>query len=138
MDAVCPLVSKVHVEAQRHYDAGREIAGHPQRRARTAAGISTTAILLSRRSALMSAAVATTVLVGRLVAARRRGPSSRARLTSDDATDARDAETVPAPRRAGHHAGVARVARGDAVPRRDRFAAVVASWRARTARRSSP
>src|ERR1700753_3959030 len=33
--APCPLVSKVHVEAQRHYDAGREIvlighAGHPE------------------------------------------------------------------------------------------------------------
>jgi 4-hydroxy-3-methylbut-2-enyl diphosphate reductase len=25
LDATCPLVSKVHVEAQRHYDAGREI-----------------------------------------------------------------------------------------------------------------
>lgn len=35
VDATCPLVSKVHVEAQRHYDAGREIvlighAGHPE------------------------------------------------------------------------------------------------------------
>jgi 4-hydroxy-3-methylbut-2-enyl diphosphate reductase len=35
LDATCPLVSKVHVEAQRHYDAGREIvlighAGHPE------------------------------------------------------------------------------------------------------------
>ena len=35
IDATCPLVSKVHVEAQRHYDAGREIvlighAGHPE------------------------------------------------------------------------------------------------------------
>jgi 4-hydroxy-3-methylbut-2-en-1-yl diphosphate reductase len=34
-DATCPLVSKVHVEAQRHYDAGREVvlighAGHPE------------------------------------------------------------------------------------------------------------
>jgi len=30
LDATCPLVSKVHVEAQRHYDAGREIVliGH--------------------------------------------------------------------------------------------------------------
>ena len=25
LDATCPLVSKVHVEAQRHYDAGKEI-----------------------------------------------------------------------------------------------------------------
>ncbi|HUZ11450.1 MAG TPA: 4-hydroxy-3-methylbut-2-enyl diphosphate reductase [Caulobacteraceae bacterium] len=35
LDATCPLVSKVHVEAQRHYAAGREIvlighAGHPE------------------------------------------------------------------------------------------------------------
>jgi 4-hydroxy-3-methylbut-2-enyl diphosphate reductase len=35
LDATCPLVSKVHVEAQRHYDAGHEIvlighAGHPE------------------------------------------------------------------------------------------------------------
>jgi 4-hydroxy-3-methylbut-2-enyl diphosphate reductase len=35
LDATCPLVSKVHVEAQRHFDAGREIvlighAGHPE------------------------------------------------------------------------------------------------------------
>ena len=35
LDATCPLVSKVHVEAQRHYDAGMEIvlighAGHPE------------------------------------------------------------------------------------------------------------
>ena len=35
LDATCPLVSKVHVEAQRHYDAGRELvlighAGHPE------------------------------------------------------------------------------------------------------------
>jgi 4-hydroxy-3-methylbut-2-enyl diphosphate reductase len=35
LDATCPLVSKVHVEAQRHYDAGREIVlighnGHPE------------------------------------------------------------------------------------------------------------
>ena len=35
LDATCPLVSKVHVEAQRHYDAKREIvlighAGHPE------------------------------------------------------------------------------------------------------------
>jgi 4-hydroxy-3-methylbut-2-enyl diphosphate reductase len=35
LDATCPLVSKVHVEAQRHYDASREIvlighAGHPE------------------------------------------------------------------------------------------------------------
>jgi 4-hydroxy-3-methylbut-2-enyl diphosphate reductase len=35
LDATCPLVSKVHVEAERHYDAGREIvlighAGHPE------------------------------------------------------------------------------------------------------------
>ena len=35
VDATCPLVSKVHVEAQRHFDAGREIvlighAGHPE------------------------------------------------------------------------------------------------------------
>jgi 4-hydroxy-3-methylbut-2-en-1-yl diphosphate reductase len=35
LDATCPLVSKVHVEAQRHQDAGREIvlighAGHPE------------------------------------------------------------------------------------------------------------
>ncbi|MDP3855225.1 4-hydroxy-3-methylbut-2-enyl diphosphate reductase [Phenylobacterium sp.] len=35
LDATCPLVSKVHVEAQRHYDSGREIvlighAGHPE------------------------------------------------------------------------------------------------------------
>lgn len=35
LDATCPLVSKVHVEAQRHHDAGREIvlighAGHPE------------------------------------------------------------------------------------------------------------
>ncbi|MEO6339264.1 MAG: 4-hydroxy-3-methylbut-2-enyl diphosphate reductase [Caulobacteraceae bacterium] len=34
-DATCPLVSKVHVEAQRHYEAGREVvlighAGHPE------------------------------------------------------------------------------------------------------------
>ena len=30
LDATCPLVSKVHVEAQRHYDAGKEIVliGH--------------------------------------------------------------------------------------------------------------
>ena len=35
LDATCPLVSKVHVEAERHYEAGREIvlighAGHPE------------------------------------------------------------------------------------------------------------
>ena len=35
LDATCPLVSKVHVEAARHYDDGREIvlighAGHPE------------------------------------------------------------------------------------------------------------
>jgi 4-hydroxy-3-methylbut-2-enyl diphosphate reductase len=35
LDATCPLVSKVHVEAQRHHDEGREIllighAGHPE------------------------------------------------------------------------------------------------------------
>jgi 4-hydroxy-3-methylbut-2-enyl diphosphate reductase len=35
LDATCPLVSKVHVEAQRHFDAGREIVligheGHPE------------------------------------------------------------------------------------------------------------
>jgi 4-hydroxy-3-methylbut-2-enyl diphosphate reductase len=35
LDATCPLVSKVHVEAGRHYDAGREIVlighgGHPE------------------------------------------------------------------------------------------------------------
>jgi 4-hydroxy-3-methylbut-2-enyl diphosphate reductase len=35
VDATCPLVSKVHVEAERHYKAGREIvlighAGHPE------------------------------------------------------------------------------------------------------------
>jgi 4-hydroxy-3-methylbut-2-en-1-yl diphosphate reductase len=35
VDATCPLVSKVHVEAQRHFDSGREIvlighAGHPE------------------------------------------------------------------------------------------------------------
>jgi 4-hydroxy-3-methylbut-2-enyl diphosphate reductase len=35
VDATCPLVSKVHVEAQRHHDSGREIvlighAGHPE------------------------------------------------------------------------------------------------------------
>ena len=35
LDATCPLVSKVHVEAERHFDAGREIilighAGHPE------------------------------------------------------------------------------------------------------------
>jgi len=35
LDATCPLVSKVHVEAQRHHDTGREImlighAGHPE------------------------------------------------------------------------------------------------------------
>ncbi|MDF2900699.1 MAG: hypothetical protein K0Q62_758 [Phenylobacterium sp.] len=35
LDATCPLVSKVHVEAQRHYDAGKQIvlighAGHPE------------------------------------------------------------------------------------------------------------
>jgi 4-hydroxy-3-methylbut-2-enyl diphosphate reductase len=35
LDATCPLVSKVHVEAQRHFDCGREIvlighAGHPE------------------------------------------------------------------------------------------------------------
>jgi 4-hydroxy-3-methylbut-2-enyl diphosphate reductase len=35
LDATCPLVSKVHVEAQKHFDAGREIvlighAGHPE------------------------------------------------------------------------------------------------------------
>jgi 4-hydroxy-3-methylbut-2-enyl diphosphate reductase len=35
LDATCPLVSKVHVEAQRHYENGREIvlighAGHPE------------------------------------------------------------------------------------------------------------
>jgi 4-hydroxy-3-methylbut-2-enyl diphosphate reductase len=35
LDATCPLVSKVHVEANRHFDAGREIvlighAGHPE------------------------------------------------------------------------------------------------------------
>jgi 4-hydroxy-3-methylbut-2-en-1-yl diphosphate reductase len=35
LDATCPLVSKVHVEAERHYKAGREIvlighAGHPE------------------------------------------------------------------------------------------------------------
>jgi 4-hydroxy-3-methylbut-2-enyl diphosphate reductase len=35
LDATCPLVSKVHVEAERHHEAGREIvlighAGHPE------------------------------------------------------------------------------------------------------------
>src|SRR6201988_5171200 len=35
LDATCPLVSKVHVEAERHYAAGREIvlighSGHPE------------------------------------------------------------------------------------------------------------
>ena len=35
LDATCPLVSKVHVEAQRHHEAGREVvlighAGHPE------------------------------------------------------------------------------------------------------------
>ena len=35
VDATCPLVSKVHVEAERHYDAGLQIvmighAGHPE------------------------------------------------------------------------------------------------------------
>src|SRR5690606_38615256 len=35
VDATCPLVSKVHVEAQRHHEAGRQIvlighAGHPE------------------------------------------------------------------------------------------------------------
>jgi 4-hydroxy-3-methylbut-2-enyl diphosphate reductase len=35
IDATCPLVSKVHLDAQRHYDAGRKIllighAGHPE------------------------------------------------------------------------------------------------------------
>jgi 4-hydroxy-3-methylbut-2-en-1-yl diphosphate reductase len=35
LDATCPLVSKVHVEAERHHDSGREIvlighAGHPE------------------------------------------------------------------------------------------------------------
>jgi 4-hydroxy-3-methylbut-2-en-1-yl diphosphate reductase len=35
VDATCPLVSKVHVEAQKHFEAGREIvlighAGHPE------------------------------------------------------------------------------------------------------------
>lgn len=35
VDATCPLVSKVHIEAQKHFDAGREIvlighAGHPE------------------------------------------------------------------------------------------------------------
>jgi 4-hydroxy-3-methylbut-2-enyl diphosphate reductase len=35
LDATCPLVSKVHVEAERHFNAGREIvlighAGHPE------------------------------------------------------------------------------------------------------------
>ncbi|HYE44749.1 MAG TPA: 4-hydroxy-3-methylbut-2-enyl diphosphate reductase [Caulobacter sp.] len=35
LDATCPLVSKVHVEAQRHHDAGRQIVlighrGHPE------------------------------------------------------------------------------------------------------------
>ena len=35
LDATCPLVSKVHVEAQRHHEAGHEIilighAGHPE------------------------------------------------------------------------------------------------------------
>ena len=35
LDATCPLVSKVHVEAQRHFNAGREIVligheGHPE------------------------------------------------------------------------------------------------------------
>ena len=35
LDATCPLVSKVHVEAERHYEQGREIllighAGHPE------------------------------------------------------------------------------------------------------------
>ncbi|WP_395673383.1 4-hydroxy-3-methylbut-2-enyl diphosphate reductase [Phenylobacterium sp.] len=35
LDATCPLVSKVHVEAQRHFETGREIvlighAGHPE------------------------------------------------------------------------------------------------------------
>ena len=35
LDATCPLVSKVHVEAERHHDAGREIVlighrGHPE------------------------------------------------------------------------------------------------------------
>ncbi|HYB05709.1 MAG TPA: 4-hydroxy-3-methylbut-2-enyl diphosphate reductase [Methyloceanibacter sp.] len=35
LDATCPLVSKVHIEAQRHHEAGREVllighAGHPE------------------------------------------------------------------------------------------------------------
>ncbi|MFT6072545.1 MAG: 4-hydroxy-3-methylbut-2-enyl diphosphate reductase [Alphaproteobacteria bacterium] len=35
VDATCPLVSKVHLDAQRHYDAGRKVllighAGHPE------------------------------------------------------------------------------------------------------------
>ena len=35
LDATCPLVSKVHVEAERHFEEGREIvlighAGHPE------------------------------------------------------------------------------------------------------------
>jgi 4-hydroxy-3-methylbut-2-enyl diphosphate reductase len=35
LDATCPLVSKVHIEAERHHDAGREVllighAGHPE------------------------------------------------------------------------------------------------------------
>src|SRR3712207_4810108 len=35
LDATCPLVSKVHVEAERHFEAGREVvlighAGHPE------------------------------------------------------------------------------------------------------------
>jgi 4-hydroxy-3-methylbut-2-enyl diphosphate reductase len=35
LDATCPLVSKVHIEAERHYEAGREVllighAGHPE------------------------------------------------------------------------------------------------------------
>jgi len=35
LDATCPLVSKVHIEANRHYDAGREVllighTGHPE------------------------------------------------------------------------------------------------------------
>src|SRR6202008_2368163 len=35
LDATCPLVSKVHVEAERHFEQGREIvlighAGHPE------------------------------------------------------------------------------------------------------------
>src|SRR6188768_573927 len=35
LDATCPLVSKVHIEAERHHEAGREVllighAGHPE------------------------------------------------------------------------------------------------------------